>query len=533
MIQSFYTGNGGLNANKFWLSVISDNIANVNTVGFKAERANFEDLIAKSITTFTNGSPKNLEIGGGAFVGSTVKDFSQGTFMNTNNSTDVALDGEGFFMLKGADTTYYTRNGQFRLDANGDIININGMKVQGWMLDDYGNISGSISDLRVPTAIDPKATANISFENPTNLNVDSEMITDILDTGDSKTFNYVNSVEVFDSLGVSHQVEYYFVHKDSNKWNVFSLIDDRAVQYDDGSGNKFSSLEVEFNSNGSVNSVSFAGQITNNTGTTATEDADTGAFNISGSPSSIMPGTIKISDFKGTPVHWIDDGHGNIVDLDADQKVVGSISYDDGKINIFAAAGDTSASSTLTMDFNTYDLTQKATVSDYTAIKTDSIPLNNPDSAKLNTGANPLSLTFNVENIKQLSSDFIFFAKQDGNSKGDLLGISVSEDGVIKGNYSNGTVKDLARLAVATFKDKEMLVNKGGFLYMPNSQTFTPVIIPGGVISKIRSGMLEMSNVDISQEFINLITAQRAYQANARTITTSDQVLQETMNIKR
>lgn len=99
--------------------------------------------------------------------------------------------------------------------------------------------------------------------------------------------------------------------------------------------------------------------------------------------------------------------------------------------------------------------------------------------------------------------------------------------------YSNGKVLDIARLAVATFKDKEMLIRKGNNLYLPNTQTFTPLITPGGIISKVRSGFLELSNVDISKEFINLITAQRSYQANARVITTDDQILQEAMNIKR
>ncbi|MGC9121122.1 MAG: flagellar hook-basal body complex protein, partial [Sulfurihydrogenibium sp.] len=91
----------------------------------------------------------------------------------------------------------------------------------------------------------------------------------------------------------------------------------------------------------------------------------------------------------------------------------------------------------------------------------------------------------------------------------------------------------VARLAVATFKDKEMLVRKGNNLYVPNTQSYTPIITPGGILSKVRSGFLEMSNVDISREFINLITAQRAYQANARVITTDDQILQEAMNLKR
>ena len=101
MLQAFYTGNSGLNANKDWLSVISDNISNVNTTGFKQEKTNFEDLISSSLTTYSSsGAPKNTEIGGGSFVSSTVKDFSQGSFKNSNSPLSLALDGEGFLWLK-------------------------------------------------------------------------------------------------------------------------------------------------------------------------------------------------------------------------------------------------------------------------------------------------------------------------------------------------------------------------------------------------------------------------------------------------
>jgi len=411
MIQSFYTAFSGLDANKTWLSVISDNIANVNTVGFKSERANFEDLIAHSLTTFANGNPKNIEIGGGTFVGSTVKDFSQGTFMNTNNPTDLALDGEGFFMVKDKEgVTYYTRNGQFRLDANGNLINMLGMNVQGWMLDNNGNISGALGSINVPMSLSPQVTTKVNFKEPSNLNSSAEVIASAFDPTDSSTFNYVNSVTVYDSLGNPHTLDFYFVHTDAatNSWDVHIFAD----------------------------------------GDTTTE--------------------------------------------------VGS--------------------STLTFDTDG-NLTSGSPIS-------VSITLSNG-------AASPLDINVDLSELKQVNSDFIFYAEQDGNAKGDIAAISVSEDGLIKVTYTNGKVKSIARLAVATFKDKEMLVRKGNWLYLPNTQTFTPVIMPGGVISKIRSGMLEMSNVDIAHEFINLITAQRSYQANARVITTDDQILQETMNIKR
>lgn len=416
MIQSFYTGNSGLNANKFSLSVISDNIANVNTIGFKGERANFEDMVSSSMTTFANQAPKNLEIGGGSFVGSTTKDFSQGTFMNTNAPTDLALDGEGFFMVNdSSDLTYYTRNGQFRANADGDLINLNGLKLQGWTLDSNGNIAGAIDSINIPNFIDPSSTNQISFEEPTNLDSTANTITyptssgaAAFDPNDSTTFNYVNSLTTYDSLGNGHSVSFYFEKSAANQWDVYAYAD---------------------------------GDTTTQVGT-STLTFDAGGNLTAGSPMAL------------------------------------------------------------------------------------SIPLTNG-------AATPLAISTSFADMQQLSSDFIFYSQQDGNSKGDLISMSVSEDGIVKGSYTNGQVRDIARLSVASFKDKEMLARKGNFLYLPNQQTYTPIITPGGVTSKIRSGMLEMSNVDISQEFINLITAQRAYQANARTITTSDQILQETMNIKR
>jgi flagellar hook protein FlgE len=405
MLQSFYTAFTGLTADKDWLSVISDNIANVNTVGYKAERAVFEDLLARSLVTYKNGAPVNKEIGGGTLISTTVKDFSQGTFMNTNNSLDLALDGEGFFMVKDeAGITYYTRNGQFRLDANGDLINMQGMKVQGWKLDENGNMVGAVDSINVPMSIEPKETTSVSFKEPTNLDSRAPVVTAPFDPTDANTYNYVNSITVYDSLGNSHDLSFYFRKVNSNRWEVYVYLD----------GNSITNSTLQFDSNGNLTS---------------------------GSPITV--------------------------------------------------------------------------------------------NATLTNGANDLSITVDMSRVKQVASDFIFYAQQDGNSKGDIMSIAVSEDGVIKATYTNGEVKDVARLAIATFRDKEILVRKGSWLYMPNVQTFTPIIMPGGVISKIRSGVLEMSNVDIANEFINLITAQRSYQANARIITTDDQILQETMNIKR
>jgi len=310
-------------------------------------------------------------------------------------------------------------------------------------------------------------------------------------------------------------------------------MDDRAVLYKKGT-TSYAFIELTFNGNGELASGKYGSTPTDykaddGTGTASEDSSNDGIFTVSNTP--VLPGSIYIAKIDSTNVNWNDDGAGNIVNLDTGE-IVGSISYDDGKITIPEEAGG--ATSTMHLDYKQYSNTTSSTdITDLSKIETEGIDYSNNKSRYLNTGATNGTITENFKNLTQLSSDFIFYAEQNGSGKGDLMSTSVTEDGVLKATYTNGQVKDIARLAVATFKDKEILVRKGNNLYLPNQQTFTPIIVPGGVISKIRSGMLEMSNVDISQEFINLITAQRAYQANAKTITTTDQILQTTMNIKR
>jgi len=524
MLQSFYTAFTGLNAEKNWLSVISDNIANVNTIGFKAERAVFEDLLASSVTTYNNNSPKNKEIGGGVFVSSTVKDFSQGTFMNTNNPLDMALDGEGFFMVKSNDgLTYYTRNGQFRLDANGDIINMLGMKIQGWMLDDKGNMAGAISNVNVAMSMDPKVTKMVAFKEPSNLDSRVGVITSAFDPADSTTFNYVNSQTVYDSLGNPHTLSYFFQKIDTGEWKVYTMMDGSLIPVKDAaSGQYYKNIILKFDDNGMPTSATLDTQVTL-TQNESLAAATPGTFTLTNLP---VIGSIHIKSVDGVTMNIHDlgdgdgDGKGDLVDDNG--NVVGTVDYTTGTITL---TGDLSNSSNLTVDYLNSETAGTAEADFKDILVSGYDP---------NTGAtSPFQFTVNYNGMRQLASDFIFYAEQDGNSKGDLMSVSVSEDGIVKASYSNGKVKDIARLAIATFKDKEILVRKGSWLYLPNQQTFTPVIMPGGVISKVRSGMLEMSNVDIASEFINLITAQRAYQANARVITTDDQILQETMNIKR
>ncbi|MRJ02204.1 MAG: flagellar hook protein FlgE [Epsilonproteobacteria bacterium] len=524
MLQSFYTGNTGLGANKQWLSVISDNIANVNTTGYKQEVVNFKDLLSSSLTTYSSGgTPINREIGGGSFVGSTSKDFSQGSFKNTNSPLNLALDGEGFFMVKNpnASLVYYTRDGNFRVDATGDIVNQSGYKLQGWMLDENGNMAGALGNIKIPSSINPVPTTQVSYESPTNLKADDRITEGPFNPANSESYNYVNTITTYDTLGTAHVVTQYFKKIDTNKWEVYTLIDDRAVTFTDG-GNTYTAIEIEFQGNGSVKGAKYANQQSD--GATQTIAAGDSEATLE---TPVFAGTVEISDDSSNPL-YNDDGNGNLIDLKTGEQV-GTIDYATGAILL-----NTGAETNLQINYKKFDVNADGNdISDLTQIATDPISYTQEYSRTLNDGANSRSFNFSVAKFTQLTSDYIFYAQQDGSGKGDLMTISVSEDGIVSGSYTNGQVRNIARLGIATFKDKEILVRKGDNLYLPSQQTFTPIIVPGGVLSKVRSGMLEMSNVDISQEFINLITAQRAYQANAKTITTSDQVLQTTMDIKR
>ncbi|MGC8868646.1 MAG: flagellar hook protein FlgE, partial [Sulfurihydrogenibium sp.] len=227
MLQSFYTAVSGLNGNQRWIDVISDNIANVNTIGFKSERVTFEDLMARSLTAFGNNVPKNTEIGGGSFIALTTKDFSQGSLQTTTNPLDLALDGEGFFIVRdNQGTVYYTRAGQFRLDADGNIVNVDGLKLQGWKLDSAGNMVGSLDKINVPYSVLPKITTKINLVEPTNLDSRVNTITNkTINPTDSTTFNYANSMTIYDSLGNPHTLTFYFQKSDANTWNVAAYLD--------------------------------------------------------------------------------------------------------------------------------------------------------------------------------------------------------------------------------------------------------------------------------------------------------------------
>lgn len=454
MMRSFFNAVTGLNAYRTWLDITADNMANVNTIGFKGSRPIFQDMVSSVVTginTVTN-TMKSTTYGAGIIFDSSQKLWTIGNFKQTGVNTDLAIQGRGLFIVKDpvSNIQYYTRDGQFRLSRDGFMVNSAGLKLQGFRVDDRGKIIGTgLEDVRVVPQLPSKATGQIRFLGPTNLNAEASTPAAAFDPNDPTSYNYKYTITIYDSLGTPYQADIFFRKSGANTWEIYLRADiDPASAGYELTGDW---TNVQFDSSGSLK----------------------------------YDGDVKeeLSPDGKSYYYYLDTA--GLTNVPATTPSGGS----------FPAAGD----------WRIYV----------------------GESPQSLTAGNPIPNSY----ITQYSADFAVTAEQNGYQKGDLIDVYVlSEDGAVVGVYSNGKSLPLYRVAIALFSDPEELIKKGSNLYTSIS---TPTIMAPGGAEKIRSGMLEMSNVDIASEFVNLISAQRAYQANTRVITSSNTVLEDTINLVR
>ena len=664
MLRSFFNAVTGMDASRFWIDVTSDNLANVNTVGFKAQRPIFQDAISQvniGLNVVT-GTLKSTTYGAGVLVDSTQKIWNIGNFKQTGVNTDLAIQGRGLFILKDPITgaNLYTRDGQFRLSRDGYMVNSGGFYLQGFRLNEKGEVVGTgLESIHVQQQLPPKATTALSFLNPTNLNANAIVpATPVFDPDNPNSYNYKYTMTIYDTLGNPYQADVYFKKVSTNVWEMFVLADYDgdgqaedliANAYADGQDGGKNYVRLVFDNDGNlinlsndkiisatigtkryyyfnlfdssnpppegINTVSggqLGGQVdrlglsdpnqmvfivgeeltvdslsdisTSTTSVTGpvtdnfTGDGSTTTFTLSAPPVSPRTVTVSSVDFGSGSITLYDDGSGNLVD--ASNTVYGSIDYSTGQITFnsppvsgnnfsvsynytFRADGSTrefqlayvpvvpgSISTSVDFGGGPVNLSDDGTGNlvdssnniygkvDYT---TGLIEFFTPPASSTTFSVNYSYGSYDGDNsdediiantyVNQFAADFIVTAEQDGYAKGDLIDVYVlSEDGSVVGVYSNGKSIPLYRVALAVFTDPEELTKKGANLY---TSINTPTILLAGGAEKVRSGMLEMSNVDIAKEFISLITAQRAYQANARVITTANTILDETVNLVR
>ena len=398
--MSFQVALSGLNAASTDLQVTSNNIANANTTGFKSSRAEFSDVF----------SGDTAGIGNGVRLTDVRQEFTQGNVEITSRELDLAISGNGFFIVNDGGSLLYSRVGAFGMNEDGYVENAQSERLQIYPAQSDGSFNtGALSDLRITTDTSPpQPSANVDM----NINLPADASVPALgtfDPNDPATYNHSTSTVLFDSLGVAHTGTYYFA-KTAGGWEVNQTIDGNVV----GTAQPF-----DFASDGSI----------------------------------------------ANPANG----------------VVTYPAYDPGN------------------------------------------------------GADPLAMSVDLSATTQFGSNFVVNSMNpDGRAAGRLRNIGIEQDGVVFARFSNGQALPLGKIALANFSNPEGLVKSSDTSFQ---ETFSSGVPQRGEATEsnfglIQSGSLESSNVDLTEQLVNMITAQRLFQANAQVISTMDTVTQTIINIR-
>lgn len=430
LLGSLYTGNTGLHASSIGVSVVGDNIANANTTGFKTSRAHFEDLVSEFIvgTTGTN------QVGRGVTLQRIEKLFAQGSFQNTGVPTDLAISGDGFFVLNGTaegrTQNLYTRNGAFRFDQSGFLVNQSGYRVQGFNANGVGELSSIEEDLRITQHhLEPNPTANVEIF--ANLRPDDPVTGPFDPANPDDTSSFRTSLVAYDSLGNPHEVTVFGTKTADNTWEMNAVVDGGEV-----------------------------------------------VGGVDGEPQVIPLGELLF------------DNEGALVE----ENIADPVAFD----WLGAAQGQ------LSFDFG------------------DAI-------ADGGTGREGSS------QWNRVTESIANFVSQDGFGTGELDGIAIDDQGLIIGGFTNGRSQVLGRVMLARFEDPTGLTVVGGNNFVETFESGQPLkgSARSGGRGSILSSALELSTVELSDQFIDLIAYQRAFQANSKTIQTADGLLQEVFQLLR
>lgn len=424
ILSSFQVGVTGLSAVGGGMSVIADNIANAGTSGFKGSRAEFQDVLASSLKGIDGGD----QIGSGTKIAHIKSVFTQGNLQRTDQVTDLAISGNGFFAVNAPFGTGFTRDGSFNFDKEGYLITGDGYKVLGFRANDQGQITNQLGEVKLGGVnIQAKATKKVALQ----MNLDSRGEVKQFDLNNpEKSTNYNTSLVVYDNVGTARLVTLHFNKMENNKWTY---------------------------------NVTAKG-----------EDTQDGEY---GKPVSMAKGTLIFND-KGILQEEIEDEN--------------SFNFNKG-----AAPGQR-------IEFSFGE--------------------------SLKEGGTGLEGTTQYGSESSVSRH-----NQDGATAATLASLSFDDKGVLTAVYNNGETRDLFQVGVSAFENNEGLFKVGKNLFKETRKSGQ------GAVGKPREGgrgevlskSIEQSNVDIAQEFVNLMTAQRNFTANTKSITTADQMLQDVLGIKR
>lgn len=508
MMRALYSGVSGLKVHQTKMDVIGNNISNVNTIGFKSSNVTFADVLYQTSSNATGPNAESgragqnaMQIGLGAGVSSiTTTVDSVGGSQRTDNPFDIMIEGDGFFVVNNGDGNLFTRAGSFMVDANGTLCNASGYAVMGWQVDPNNpdqTVQDNVSALRIMSPENqysqPEATTAVHFSG----NIDSADTAFDSETGKLTNFTF------YDKLGRSYtanlkleQIEGDDGAKLDNQYSVtiMDVLDSKGdsifVNYDELSD----TYTVRENVTLTFGGVTYEAETTDDGGYTITpdEEGDAGvvlAFNPSnGKFTSVTVGGDAAETTTGEEENY------NSLEF--------NLTIEDEEFEDPTAEGDVNTNPFEVIDVDFSSLTMYAQ-----------------------------SGTTKIEPTK---GDLDGYGT--GRSAGNMKGVTVDNLGMIYGVYDNGTSRLLGQIVVATFANPSGLEAVGGSLFATtqNSGEFDGIgesIDSSG--GKFNTGVVEMSNVDLSVEFTNMITTQRGFQANSRIITTSDTLLEELINLKR
>ncbi|MDH5559552.1 MAG: flagellar hook protein FlgE [Deltaproteobacteria bacterium] len=487
MIGSLYSGSSGVKTYSNEMTVVGSNIANVNTVGYKQNRVNFEDLLSTSVA---GGS----KIGKGVNIKNIQTLHNQGAFEITDQETDLSIDGDGFFTVKDkAGNTFYTRAGQFTYDKQGFLVNQEGMFLQVKDISqETNNTFGSLKKLNVLDQIDPPTPTGDGTVEGTGVNLAANLdsktlppITEVdYDNVSEDMYNYSTSVTVFDNKGSEHSLNV-----------VFRKLPDQPARINPATGQPVAGTEVKNQWQWMV--------------LTPGEELENG---FGGVMKAVGGGFIRFSN----------DGR-----MVSDQ--LGVITPP-----VQAAPGQPPRPARMIMQ-NKPD-----------GMRSSQIGIEFKGAGEVQNigfffgkGSNPndpRDARTGVDGLTQFANDFrLITATADGMKSGKLESIVVREDGTVDGSFDSGKTKALGRVSLAKFKANENLAIRGKNLFAKTFESGNPIDGDpnNNGMGSVRSKSLERSNVELSNEFVRMIEGQRAFQANAKTITTSDEIIADMIQMKR
>ena len=468
MMRSLYAGVSGLQNHQTRMDVLGNNIANVNTTGFKKGRVNFQDMISQTMQgaarpTERIGGVNPTQIGLGMQIAAIDTIFTQGSLQTTGVKTDLAIQGEGFFILREGDVRHYTRAGAFGLDADGSLVNpANGMRVQGWPAVTEGgetfiNTSASPGDLAIPIGQKDEARATSVVFAASNLDKRTPVIPPGASLQEIAAGTHTMTKQIFDAFGGTHQlrVDYTRIEGVPNEWLATVTINQdtdspiEPILTVGGIQSPDNTYVVEFDNFGRLRQISNAAG-----GLDASGDLSIDVTFLVPDTSVLIDPTIGLPEPLVTQTFSLDIG------------TVGS------------------------MDESTTQFTSESTNK---------------------------------------------ILRQDGYMLGYLEDFRIDRSGVVTGIFSNGTNRALGQIALASFVNPGGLEKAGDTTFVVTINSGAPLIDPPATAGKGRlvAGTLEMSNVDLAEQFTDMIVTQRGFQANSRTIQTADQMLQEALTLKR